>query len=93
MVSIIIFVNLDVQSADSPTVVTEVTARDMISGAGLCSIQGYIHICNKRKGKQKFYFGERGDLQGRFSSIIILYAFKLDNAMRRAGQYRYRDLE
>jgi hypothetical protein len=54
MVSVIIFVNLDVQSADSPTIVPEVTVRDMICGAGLCSIQGYIHICNKRKGKHTF---------------------------------------
>jgi hypothetical protein len=59
-VRIIIFVNLDVQSADSPTLVTEVTGRDMISGAGLCSMKGYIHICItnvKVTTKFKFVWG------------------------------------
>jgi len=37
------FGNLDVQSEDSPTVVTAVTGRDTIRGAGLCSMQGYLH--------------------------------------------------
>jgi len=32
-------VNLDVQDGGSPTAVTEVTGRDMIGGAGLCSMQ------------------------------------------------------
>ena len=31
--------NLDVQDGGSPTAVTEVTGRDMIGGAGLCSMQ------------------------------------------------------
>jgi len=33
------FANLDVQAGGSPTAVTEVTGRDMIGGAGLCSMQ------------------------------------------------------
>jgi hypothetical protein len=37
---LIIFVNLDVQFEDSPTVVTAVTGSDTIRGVGLCSMQG-----------------------------------------------------
>ena len=36
------FVNLYVQFKGSPTAVTEVTGRDMICGAGLCSMQGSV---------------------------------------------------
>ena len=35
--------NLDVQSEGSPTAVTEVAGREMICGAGLCSMQGPVH--------------------------------------------------
>jgi len=46
-------VNLDVQDGGSPTAVTEVTGRDMIGGAGLCSMQqsvekrGDVGNCHK----------------------------------------------
>jgi hypothetical protein len=57
-VSIIIFVNLDVQSTDRPTVVAAVTGRDMIRAAGLCSMQEYIHICiTNVKGITNFHLG------------------------------------
>ena len=36
------FVNLDVQFKGSPTAVTEVTGRNVICGAGLCSMQGNV---------------------------------------------------
>ena len=34
--------NLDVQFKDSPPAITEVTGRDMICGAVLCSMQGTV---------------------------------------------------
>jgi len=35
-------VNFDVESEGSPTAFTEFTGRDMICGAGLCSMQGSV---------------------------------------------------
>ena len=37
--------NSDVQSEGSPTAVTEVTVRDVICGAGLCSMQRSVLKC------------------------------------------------
>ena len=68
--------NLDVQSADSPTVVTEVTGHDMISGAGLRSMQGYIHTCITNVESTtnfNFWGGGVGVLQRRISSIISVH--------------------
>jgi len=46
-------VNLDVQSEGSPTAVTEVAGREMICGAGLCSMQfavrGMVAECCESK--------------------------------------------
>jgi len=39
----ITFVNLEMQSGESPSVFTEVTGKDMIRGDGNCSLQGYHH--------------------------------------------------
>ena len=38
------FVNFDVESEGSPTAFTEFTGRDMICGAGLCSMQGSVDV-------------------------------------------------
>ena len=52
---------------------------------------------NKCEGTKNFNFfflgGWEGVVQGRFISIIVMFAFKLDNAIRRVIQYRYKDLE
>jgi hypothetical protein len=48
---------------------------------------------NKCKGNHKFPFGRGVVLQEWFSSIIILYAFKLYNAIRPAKKYLYKHME
>ena len=39
----ITFVSLEMQSEESPSVLTEVTGKDMIRGDGISSMQGYLH--------------------------------------------------